>query len=330
MRSVAGRAALAGLLAFASTLLLFFFIGGLRLWPRVSGQHLPLSLIWPFARPLLAAALELAFLVSLPMALGVVSCVRPSSSASRASWQATLAVACWLALGLGTFSFGASWWLDGRGSSPGQLATELVAAARESCVESLPPAEIAVPLLGFAWVCEAEQKPELRGRAPLGKQATFRATAIALNDDLKRIALDGFTLAFPLASLRVQVHAKHATLSGLAPWGRSRKIPFLVRGCLFVLSAAVAAYAVGRLTSRRPWFPAWGGAVLGAFVSSGLWFATAWLERQQPSTSAYLALPASGLAGAALSGLLLLGAQRVLPRWRPIAEPSPHAAEKDR
>jgi len=35
----------------------------------------------------------------------------------------------------------------------------------------------------------------------------------------KRIALDGFTLAFPLAGLQVQVHAKHASLSGLPPWG---------------------------------------------------------------------------------------------------------------
>ena len=105
-------------------------------------------------------------------------------------------------LGLGAFSFGVSSWLDGRGTSPGQLATELVASARESCVESAPRAEVTVPMLGFAWVCEAGRAPQLQGRAPIGKQATFRASAIALGEDLKRIALDGFTLAFPLAAFK--------------------------------------------------------------------------------------------------------------------------------
>jgi len=316
VRQDARRTALAGLAAFASALALFFCVGGLRLWPRISGQRLPLALVWPFARPLLAAALELAFLVSIPVALGIATSVRSARAAEAAPWRTTAWATCSLLLGLGTFSFGLSSWLDGRGTSPGQLATELVASARESCLESVPRAEVTVPMLGFAWVCEAGRAPELQGRAPLGKQATFRAGAIALGEDLKRIALDRFTLAFPLAALKlqVQVHAEHATLNGLPPWGRSRRIPLAVRVCLFTLSAGLSAYAIGRLVSLRPWLPAWAGALLGVCASACLWWAITWLERQEPHPISYLALPAAGMAGACVAGLSLLAVQRLRVR----------------
>jgi len=314
---VARRTAFAGLAAFVVALVLFLCVGALRLWPRISGQHLPLSLIWPFARPLLAAALEVSFLVSVPIALGIAASIRSSGHAERMSWRATAWATGCLVLGLGAFSFGVSSWLDGRGSSPGQLATELVASARESCVESAPRAEVTVPMLGFSWVCEAGRAPQLQGRAPLGKQATFRASAIALGEDLKRIALDGFTLAFPLAAFQIQVrvHANHATLSGLPPWGRSRRIPIGLRVCLFTLSAGLSAYGIGRLAALRPWLPPWAGAALGTCASAGLWWAMAWLEKREPHSATYLALPAAGIAGAALAGLLLLGVQRIRVRY---------------
>lgn len=315
MRSVARRSALAGLVAFSAALSVFCAIGGLRLWPRISGQHLPFSLIWPFARPLFAAGLELAFLVSLPIALGVVASMRAARTTVGASWQATACATGLLLVELGTLSFGVSSWLDGRGNSPGQLATELVASARESCTESAPPAEVNVPMLGFAWVCAAGKAPRLRGHAPVGKQATFEASVITLSEDLKRIALDGFTLAFPLSGLEVQVHARHASLTGLPPWGRSRRLPIGVRVFLFAVSAGLAAYGVGRLAASRPWLPAWAGALFGAVASCCLWWAMAWLERQEPRTVAYLALPASALVGAALVAFSLFLLQR-LRRYR--------------
>jgi len=317
VRLFARRTALAGLAAFGCALAIALGVGSVRLWPRISGQPLPLSLIWPFARPLLAAALEVSFLVSVPIALGIAASRRSALSTQAVPWRATAWATCTLVFWLGAFSFGVSSWLDGRGTSPGQLATELVASARESCVESAPRAEVTVPLLGFAWVCEAGRAPELQGRAPLGKQATFRAAAIALGEDLKRIALDNFTLAFPLAAFQIQVrvHAKHATLSGLPPWGRSRRIPLGLRICLFTLSAGLSAYGVGRLASLRPWLPAWAGALLGACASTCLWWAMAWLERQEPHSATYLALPAAGIAGAALGGLALLAVQSLRLRF---------------
>lgn len=315
---VARRSAIAGLSAFAFALTLFFAIGGLRLWPRISGGadqgRLPLSLVWPFARPLLAAGLELAFLVSVPIALGWVTSGKAARAARAASWQTTAIVTGLLVVGLGAPSFGVSSWLDARGSSPGELATELVGSARDSCTESAAPAQVTVPLLNFAWVCEAGRAPRLHGHAPIGKQASFQASAIALGDDLKRIALEGFTLAFPLATLHIQVRAQHATLSGLPPWGRSRRMPIAWRVFLFASSAGLSAYALGRLVARRSWLPVWAGALLGALVSVCLWRGFSWLERQEPHGAAYLVLPASGLAGAALCGLLLWLAHSVRQR----------------
>jgi hypothetical protein len=310
----ARRSLFAGLAAFGLALAAFFAIGGLRLWPRVSGQQLPFSLIWPFARPLLAAGLELAFLISVPVALGLAVNGRAVRASGEASGRASALATCLLLLVLGVPTFTVSSWLDSRGSSPGQLATELVASARESCVESSPRAEVTVPLLGFAWVCEAGRAPRLQGRAPLGKQASFQAAAIELSDDLKRVALHGFTLAFPLPTLQVQVRTKQATLRGLPPWGRSRKIPITVRVCLFALSAGLAAWGVARLTSARAWLPVWAGGLVGLFVSGCLYWAEAWLERREPHGVTYLVLPVAGLLGVGLCGVLLILLERLLER----------------
>jgi hypothetical protein len=306
-----------GLVAFVAALLLFLAVGGSRLWPRVSGQRLPLSLVWPFARPLLAVALELSFLVSVPIALGWSSSTRGARLPAAASWRSSALATCLLLACLGALSFGVSSSLDSGSASPGELAAELVATARESCVESAPPAEVSVPLVGFSWICEASHSPRLRGHAPVGKQAEFEATAIDLGDDLKRISLAHFKLAFSTPAFPVQVHAEHATLSGLPPWGRSRRLPFGLRSWLFILSAGLAAYGVGRLAARTPWLPAWAGVLLGASVSVCLWFAFSWLERQEPHLLAYCVLPGAGLLALLVEALGLMLGFRLWQRWGP-------------
>jgi len=315
---VARRSAIAGLLAFGFALSFFLAIGAFSLWPRIAGgaapQHLPMSLIWPFARPLLAAGLELAFLVSVPVALGLAVSGKSARAPQTSSWRRTALATAVLVGGLGGPCFGASSWLDSRGSSPGELASELVASARDSCLESTPPAQVTVPLLNFTWLCEAGQAPRLSGHAPIGKRAFFQASGITLGDDLKRIALEGFTLAFPISTLQIQVRAKHATLNGLPPWGRSRRTPIDWRVFLFVSSAGLSAFSLGRLIARRAWLPVWAGALLGACVSAFLWRGFTWLERQEPHGAAYLVLPAAGLAGVALCGLVLVFVQYLRAR----------------
>jgi hypothetical protein len=312
------RSVLSGLLAFAAALSLFVGVGGFRLWPRISGQHLPFSLIWPFARPLLAAGLELSFLVSVPVALGGSASMQSARREGVASWRVSALCTGLLLTVFGALSFGVSSSLDNGGTSPGQLAAELVASARQSCLESAPPAEVRVPLVGFSWLCEAKRAPLLRGHAPVGKQARFEAATIELGDDLKRISLAHFKLAFDTPSFPVQVRAEHATLSGLPPWGRSRRMPFGLRSCLFVLSAALAAYGVARLATRTVWLPAWGGMLLGALVSACSWLALSWLERREPASLTYLALPAAGCAALVTAALGLALGRRAWLRFGPL------------
>jgi hypothetical protein len=304
----ARRSAVLGVLTFGVALLVFLGAGAVRLWPRISGQHLPFSMIWPFARPLLAVALELSFLVSVPIALALSASSRAARAQGVASWRVSALSTAVLVVGLGLLSFGVSSLLDSGRSSPGELASELVASARESCVESSPPAEVSVPLVGFSWVCEKSHAPRLHGRAPVGNHAEFEASTIELSDDLRHIALARFTLAFTTASIPVRVHAEHATLTGLPPWGRSRRLPFGLRSCLFVLSVSLAGYGVTRLAARVPWLRWWAGGLCGVWLSGWLWFAESWLERREPRFQTYLALPVSGaLALASVAVLLWLG-----------------------
>ncbi len=303
-----------GLAADGCVLLVLAMLGLVRLWPRISGQHLPWSLIWPVARPLVAAGLELAFLLSAPIALAFVQGTAAPREAGVRSWQSSLLAVCGTLVILGGPTFAISSWLDGRGSAPGQLATELVASARERCTESGPRTQVVVPVLSFAWECEAGRAPLLLGRAPLGQQATFRAAAITLSDDLKRITLEGFTLSFPMSTLHVQVHARQAALRGLPPWGRSRKIPIGFRVGLFALSAGFSAFAVTRLVNSYPWLPGWARSLLGGGVSGCLYLAWAWLERREPHGLTYLVLPLAGLFGASAEVLFLWTAGRLRAR----------------
>jgi hypothetical protein len=160
-----------------------------------------------------------------------------------------------------------------------------------------------VPLLGFSWVCVGGQAPLLKGHAPLGKQAEFQASSITLGDDLERLSLANLRLNFPLPSFRVQVRTRHALLSGLPPWGRSRRLPLALRALLFASSAGISAYGVARLIERQTTLPRWLGVLLGLCVAGCLWFALSWLERHELRPLSYLALPAAGAIGVALSAL---------------------------
>jgi hypothetical protein len=297
--------ALHGTLVFCGGLALFVGIGAIRLWSRISDPLLPLSLIWPFARPLLAVALELAFLLSVPIALGWSVSTRAARALGVASWRELALSTCVLVTALGALSFGLSSWLDDAHTAPGRMAAELLSSARETCTERTPPATVRVPLLGFEWMCTANALPRLRGQAPLGKQAEFEAMAIDLADDLRRIAWAHLKLSFRTPAFAVQVRAERATLRGLPPWGRSRRIPLALRACLFVVSVALATYGVGSVVTRAVWLPSWAGALLGAALAGALWFAFSWLERQEPVVAAYFALPLTAVCGWAAAAVCL-------------------------
>jgi len=304
-----------GIVAFLLSLLLFLAAGATRLWPRIAGQHLPFSLIWPFARPLLAVALELSFLVTPAIACGLAVSTR-AARAQPSSLRASLAASALLVACLGGIAFALSASLDGGGTTPGELATELVSSARQSCVESMAPAEVSVPLVGFSWRCEAHRAPRLHGKAPVGKNTELEAAAITLSDDLRRVSLTDLALAFATPLAPVHLHAKEATLRGLPPWGRSRRMPFAVRAGLFVLSAWLAGWGIAQLVARVTWLPAWAAVGAGGAVAAVAWFAFSWLERQDPVPLVIGVLPLSVLGALGLELLGLVGASHAWRLWR--------------
>ena len=313
--ALAWRSAISGSGAFLLALLVFLGIGASRLWPRISGQQLPFSLIWPFARPLLAVALELSFLVCVPLALGIVASTK-GARARPLTWRDALVSSALLVCCLGGLAFALSASLDGGTSTPGALATELVASARQSCVESKAPAEVSVPLVGFSWRCEASRAPRLQGKAPLGKNAQFDAQTVELSDDLRRVSLSDMALAFTTPLVPVQLHAKAATLRGLPPWGRSRRMPFALRACLFLSSAWLAGFGTALLVARASWLPLWGGLIAGALIAACSWLAFSWLERQDPGPLVAWVLPLAVLGAIGVEAGAFFAGPRVWQLWR--------------
>ena len=84
---------------------------------------------------------------------------------------------------------------------------------------------------------------------------------------------------------------------------------------LAVIAVGLGGYGVARLAARSPGLPAWGGALLGASVSGCLWFAEVWLERQEPHSLTYLALPAAGLVGLGSAAFTTTLGRRLWQRW---------------
>src|SRR5688572_29693367 len=48
-----------------------------RIWSQFSAANAPLGLLWPFARPLAATAVEIAFLLGIPVGLGAAAFRQP-------------------------------------------------------------------------------------------------------------------------------------------------------------------------------------------------------------------------------------------------------------
>jgi hypothetical protein len=294
-------------LAFGVSLVLVLVIAAFRFWPRISAPGLPAALIWPFARPLAASALEVAYLIGIPVGVSLVAArVRVSSLNQWADARAIVAVV----LGSALFVFGLSSWLDRDTDSPGRLASDLLAGGRSMCLDERPT-RIDVPMVGVTWVCEGQAAPRVEGRAPMGKTAHFSASELTLSDDLRQLGLRDFVLDMKLTSgpPKLVMRAKTATIVGLAPWGRPRKLSVWFRAVLFTMSVLCASLAsvwwVARISAGRAY-----AGVVGAAAALSMWWLSLELDRG-PGGAVYWLMPLIGMAAASAFGGLLILARRV-------------------
>ena len=294
--SVAMRGAvLASLLVLVAAL-----VGAaVRLLPWVLDPTIPWAVLAPFARSLLAIAVEAAILTGWPVgwALAAARLVErgeagvlaslgeaPTQTVSRLLPQAALFVA---ALGITSAALGRD------AAAPGRVVRALIDEGRSACVHEAgrpTPATHAVPFVAATWLC-TPGAPRLVGRAPLGG-VVFTASGARVSDDLRRIDLDDARLALPASAnddggLTFRLRVGTLTLRGLAPWAQASAVPPLLRAAIVTSSGLCAASAavLALLTLRRRRIGTVAAVAIGASGPLAALGALRGLERRVPEVA---------------------------------------------
>ena len=257
--------------AVASFLVLLAALVGaaVRLLPWVLDPSIPWATLAPFARSLLAIAIEAAILTGWPVGWAIAAArlvergearvlasvgERPVQTLLRLAPQALLFT---IMLAVTSLALGRD------AAAPGRIVGALLAEGRAACGQSQDasqgaPATHAVPFVSATWLC-APSGARLVGRAPIGG-VVFTATDAHVSDDLRRIDLEDARLALPAstkaeASLAVRIHVGTLTMRGLAPWAQASSVPPWLRALVVTFSGLVASsaavFALLELRRRR-------------------------------------------------------------------------------
>lgn len=220
---------------------------GVRLLPWVLDPSIARGALAPFAKSLLAVAVEAALLTGWPVGwavatqrlvdrgearvLGVLG-ESPHQTVLRLAPQG-LAFAIVLAL--------TSLTLGRVAAAPGKVVNALLVEGRAACLAPGPRTH-AVPFVSATWLCTPET-PTIAGRAPVGG-VVFSATSARASDDLRRMTLGDARLVLGGGDKpAVRVHVGELTLHGLSPWAQASAIDPAIRAAVVTASAAVAAMA---------------------------------------------------------------------------------------
>lgn len=257
---LARPAALAGLLA-ALLILGAALIGvTIRLLPWVLDPTIGRSTLTPFAKSLLAVALEAALMIAWPVgcALATQRLVDRGEGlvlatlGERPARTVVRLVPVGIAFGVALVLCSA---LLGRDAvAPGRVVNALIAEGRSSCASGVTRG---IPFVSATWLCPSQvagvSVPRLVGKAPIGN-VVFTAEDARVSDDLRRIELAEAKLALPAGeSTNIRVHTTSLVLRGLAPWARASALPPGLRALVVTASSLVAgcAAAAAILRARR-------------------------------------------------------------------------------
>lgn len=255
----------------ASLLVLLAALVGaaVRLLPWVLDKSIPWATLAPFARSLLAIAIEAAILTGWPVGWALAAArlvergeARVLASIGERPVQTLFRLAPQAAVFTVLLAF-TSLALGRDAAAPGRIVGALLAegqaacgAPQDSALEA--PETHAVPFVAATWLC-APGGARLVGRAPIGG-VVFTATGAHVSDDLRRIDLEDARLALPgstksEASLAFRIHVGTLTMRGLAPWAQASAVPPWLRALVVTFSGLVAAsaavFALLELRRRR-------------------------------------------------------------------------------
>jgi len=321
--------------ALASFLVLVAALVGaaVRLLPWVLDPTIPWATLAPFARSLLAVAVEAAVLTGWPVgwALAGARLVERGeagvlASLGEAPWQTVRRLLPQGALfvtilGITSLALGRD------AAAPGRIVRALIDEGRLACTQAGdrdPPPTHAVPFVAATWVCSpGAGGPRLVGRAPLGG-VVFTATGARVSDDLRRIDLDDARLALPGGAksedrLTFRIHVGTLTLRGLAPWAQASSIPPALRAVVVTFSglAAASAAVLALLKLRRRRVGSVAAVAIGASGPLAALGALRGLELRVPEVasaawlSAFVLVPiaavAAVVAASVVAGVLPVG-----------------------
>jgi hypothetical protein len=243
----AERASRAALIASAAIALAGVVGGAVRVLPWALDPAVPIAVIAPFARGLLALALEAAIFVGWPLGWSLAAFAivergealaiaglgeRPLRTVMRSGSRGVLFAG---ALAVASIAGGRD------ANEPGRVINELLAKSRSACANAAAPMTYAVPFANVTWICAPGSSPRLFGHGALSigalHDATFTASNAALAGDLRSIDLEDANVTLHNASLHVGALA----LRGLPPWARASSLPPSLRAIFLVASSAFAA-----------------------------------------------------------------------------------------
>lgn len=321
--------------ALASLLVLLAALVGaaVRLLPWVLDPSIPWATLAPFARSLLAVAVEAAVLTGWPVGwalaaarlvergeAGVLASLgeRPLQTVLRLVPQAAVFV---VVLGITSVALGRD------AAAPGRIVGALLEEGRAACTrpddrDPSRPATHAVPFVAATWLC-APTGPRLVGRTPIGG-LVFTATGAHVSDDLRRIDLEDARLALPGArgegNLTFRVHVGTLTLRGLAPFAQASSIPPFLRAVVVTTSglAAASAAVLALLELRRRRVGTVAAVAVGAAGPLAALGALRGLELRVPEVAsgpwlfAFVLVPIAAIAAVAAAAALAA----LLPAFR--------------
>lgn len=288
--------------------------------PRVSPQ-----MALPFARSLIALALEAALLVGWPIGWALAAnrlVERGEALALQSLGESPWATLRRLALQAGAFAalLAAASYVGGRDArEPGRVVTELLEEGRLACEAAPGTSALAVPFAGTSWLCRPDAPPRLVGRAPGALSGVFfSARAARVAGDLRQLELDDARLALPIAGASGAglgvVHVGALALRGLPPWAQASSLPSWLRAALLALSGLLAASLAARAALARR--PARRGAIHAIVVgAAGPLAALALLrvlERTEAGAAVYLLVPAACASAVLLASALEARSLRLL------------------
>jgi hypothetical protein len=285
--------------------------GAVRLLPWLLDPAVPASVALPFARGLVAVALEAALFVGWPVgcALACFEFVergearlmqslgeRPVTTVARLAPQGLLLAAL---IGGVALVYGSD------ANAPGRVATELVETARRSCERAASPTTYAIPFTDMTWLCAPDREPRLVG-SPAGALASAVVTArgARIGGDFRSVELDDARLLFAAPSA-VAMHVASLTLSRMPPWARASTLRAPLRAALFAMTAWLAAWLSAYAVLMRGARTRLAAIVIGASGPLAALGSVRWLEQGNAGPAAFALVPVvCALASSVVAGLL--------------------------